>query len=96
MVVGVLKLDLFLEGNRSLKDKRKIIRSIFGKVRSKFKNVSISEVGSNDLWQRATVGISIVTNDSPFANSVLNQVFNYIESMGICRIFDNKIEIFYI
>ena len=89
MVVGVLKLDLFLEGNRSLKDKRKIIRSIFGKVRSKFKNVSISEVGSNDLWQRATVGISIVTNDSPFANSVLNHVFNYIESMGICRIFDN-------
>lgn len=50
MIVGVLKIELLIEGSRSLKDKRTVVKSITEKVRNKFKNVSISEVGSNDLW----------------------------------------------
>lgn len=93
MVVGLLRLDLFFESSRSLKDKRQIIKSIIGKVQSRFKNVSISEVDCQEMWQRAILGVGLVTNEVPFANSVLDQVFNYIELMGICRILENKIEI---
>jgi uncharacterized protein YlxP (DUF503 family) len=96
MVVGVLKVELFIEGSRSLKDKRTVVKGITEKVRNKFKNVSISEVDSNDLWQRTTLGVCIITNEGPFANSILDQVFNYIETISICRIFNNKIEIIYL
>jgi uncharacterized protein len=93
MVVGLLRLDLFFEGSRSLKDKRQITKRIIGKVQSRFRNVSISEIDCQDLWQRTILGIGVVTNEVPFANSILDQVFNYIELMGICRILENKIEI---
>jgi len=96
MVVGVLKIELFIEGSRSLKDKRTVVKSITEKVRNKFKNVSISEVGSNDLWQKATLGVCIITNESPFANSVLDQVLNYIQTISADRIFNNEIEIIHL
>jgi len=96
MVVGVLKIELFIEGSRSLKDKRTVVKSITEKVRNKFKNVSISEVGSNDLWQKAALGVCIITNEGPFANSVLDQVLNYIQTISACRIFNDKIEIIHL
>lgn len=96
MVVGVLKIELFIEGSRSLKDKRTVVKSITEKVRNKFKNVSISEVGSNDLCQKATLGVCIITNEGPFANSVLDQVLNYIQTISADRIFNNEIEIIHL
>jgi hypothetical protein len=55
MVVGSLKIELCLPENRSLKGKRKVVKSMVGKVKSRF-NVSIAEVGSNDKWQRIELG----------------------------------------
>ena len=52
MVVGVLRLTLFLPENHSLKGKRQVLRAIKDRVRNKF-NVSIAESDSHDLWQRA-------------------------------------------
>ena len=51
-MVGILKLSLFISDNQSLKEKRKILKSIVTRVHNKF-NVSIAEVGSNDKWQIA-------------------------------------------
>ena len=96
MVVGVLTIELHIEASRSLKDKRSVVKSITEKVRNKFKNVSISEVGSNDLWQKATLGACVITNEGPFANSILDTVSNYIETVSDCRIFNNKIEIIHL
>ncbi|NQU12733.1 MAG: DUF503 domain-containing protein, partial [Desulfobacteraceae bacterium] len=57
MVVGTLKIEFLLHDNRSLKGKRKVVKSIVGKVKSRF-NVSIAEIGSNDMWQKIELGIS--------------------------------------
>ena len=62
MVIGVCHLDLVLPEGSSLKGKRQVIKSIVTRVRDKF-NVSISEVGGHDLWQRARVGICVVGSD---------------------------------
>ena len=59
MVVGSLKIEFRLTDNRSLKGKRKVVRSMVDKVKSKF-NVSIAEVGSNDKWQKIELGVSAV------------------------------------
>ena len=56
MVVGILRLTLYLPENHSLKGKRQVLRAIKARVRTKF-NVSIVESDSHDMWQRAELGI---------------------------------------
>ena len=51
MVIGCLSLDLLIPGSNSLKDKRRVIKSLKDKIRSSF-NVSVIEAPS-DKWQRA-------------------------------------------
>ena len=93
MVIGALRIELYIDGNRSLKGKRQMLRSVIQRVKSRFGNVSISEVDSQDLWQRATIGVSFVSNDAPYVNSVLDQVSGFIESMGIVQIVCRDLEI---
>lgn len=72
MVVGVLRLTLFIHGAASLKDKRQVLRKVVDRLRSRF-NVSVAEVGDNDVWQRAVVGVAAVANDHSFVNEVLDK-----------------------
>ena len=77
MNVGVCKVRLRLPGNQSLKDKRRVVKSIIARVAGKF-DVSIAEVDDNDLWQVATLGISYVSNDNRHANEVLSRIVDFI------------------
>src|ERR1700682_18541 len=72
MVVGVLRLTLYIHGASSLKEKRQVLRKVTGRLRARF-NVGVAEVGDNDIWQRAVVGIVAVANDSRFINEVLDK-----------------------
>jgi uncharacterized protein YlxP (DUF503 family) len=91
-VVGTLKLSLYIHDNHSLKEKRKVVKSIVAKVQKRF-NVSIAEVGSNDKWQMIELGISAVGNDRRFVNSVLDNILSYIDSLYLGEIIDSNIEI---
>jgi uncharacterized protein len=91
MVVGVCHLDLVLPQGSSLKGKRQIIKSLVTRVKNKF-NVSISEVGGHDLWQRAQVGICLVGTDKRFINSSLDKVLDYIEGLGLLEVVSSKVE----
>ena len=93
MFIGVVKFNLYMEGNRSLKDKRQQVKSLIKKVNSKFPNISIAEVDSLDLWNKATIGFCFVSNNSKFVNSVVDQVFLYIESFVSNYISDKDMEI---
>jgi uncharacterized protein YlxP (DUF503 family) len=92
VVVGTLKLSLYIHNNQSLKEKRKVVKSIVAKVQKRF-NVSISEVGSNDKWQMVELGISSVGNDRRFVNSSLDNVLSYLDSLYLGEIIDSHIEI---
>lgn len=78
MHIGVLTLHLSIEQVESLKDKRQVIRSLTQRLRNKF-NVSVAEVDELNVWRRAVVGVSVVSNDSRFANQVLSKVVNHVE-----------------
>jgi uncharacterized protein YlxP (DUF503 family) len=91
-VVGTLKLSLYIHDNHSLKEKRKVVKSIVAKVQKRF-NVSIAEVGSNDKWQMIELGISAVGNDRRFVNSILDNILSYIDSLYLGEIIDSNIEI---
>jgi uncharacterized protein YlxP (DUF503 family) len=93
VVVGTLKLSLYIHNRQSLKEKRKVVKSIVAKVQKRF-NVSISEVGSNDKWQMVEIGISNVGNDRRFVNSALDNILSYVDSLYLGEIIDSNIEIF--
>ncbi len=92
MVVGVCHLDVIIPANRSLKGKRQVIKKIIDRVKNRF-NISIAEVGDNELWQRSQLGMSLVGNDRKFVNSYLDRVVNFIEAMNIVDIAHSELEI---
>jgi uncharacterized protein YlxP (DUF503 family) len=60
MVIGTCTIELHIPGNGSLKGKRRVIKSIIACVHNEF-NVSIAEVGNQDLWQSAILGVACVS-----------------------------------
>lgn len=92
MVVGVLRLTLFLPDNHSLKGKRQVLRAIKDRVRNKF-NVSIAESANHDLWQRAELGICQAGSDRAFVDSALRAVVNFIDSMALAPLGEETLEI---
>jgi uncharacterized protein YlxP (DUF503 family) len=89
MVVGTLKIILHLHDNRSLKGKRKVVRSMVDKVKHKF-NVSIAEVE----WQRIELGVSAVGNDRRHIDSSLNNILDYMDTLYLAEIVDSSVEIY--
>ncbi|MBI5561598.1 MAG: DUF503 domain-containing protein [Deltaproteobacteria bacterium] len=92
MVVGVCHITLLVHGSRSLKDKRQVLKGILEKTRNRF-NVSVAEVGANDLWQRAELGFAVAGVDAQFVNSVIDKVLVFIEGMHAAEVADHAIEI---
>lgn len=91
MVVGIGTITLRLHGNSSLKGKRKVVKSIMGRVRNTF-NVSIAEVGSNNSLERVEIGFAFVGNDRRVVNSKLDKVMNLVEAMQPGEIVDADME----
>ena len=77
VVVALLSVELHIPGSRSLKDKRTVLRGVKDRLR-KF-NVSVSEVGYHDLWQRAGLGVVTVSTSRAHADAELAAVINEIE-----------------
>ena len=93
MTIGLCRLALYLPESGSLKRKRQLLQSLIVRVRNKF-NVSISELGDNDLWQRAEVGVAIVANDSRHANQVLSKVVEIVQTDRQVQLIDYSLEMF--
>ena len=94
MIVGIATLTLRIPGNRSLKGKRGVVRSLLGRVRQRF-NVSISEVAEQDALQRTVLGVSCVSNASDNSEEQLNAVVRFVESevIGEAEMVDCRIEV---
>jgi len=92
MIIGILSLDVRVGSSNSLKDKRRVIKSLTTRIRNSF-NVSISEVGCQDLWQRSELGVAFLTTDVRFALSVLAKIVDFVERHRDITLIDSKIEI---
>ena len=92
MWVGGLKVELYISDGDSLKSKRSVIRSIKDRIRSNF-NASVAEVGEQDKWQRAVLGVAVVGPDKRELNSVLDKVLDSIRQNGQVEILSHDMEI---
>ncbi len=73
MVIGVLQMRLLCRDALSLKDKRRVVKSLRDRVRNAF-NVSVAEVDALDDRRQAVLGVTLATNDRAFADRVLAKV----------------------
>lgn len=80
--------ELHLSGCQSLKDKRRILKSLKDRLHKQF-NVSVAETGHQDLWQRAELACGVVATDRRHAMSVLSQADKLVEGNGQVRIIDS-------
>ncbi len=78
MVIGACSVNLHLPGNGSLKDKRRVLKSVIARLHNEF-NVAVAEVDNHDAWTAATLGIACVSTDPAHAHEVLERVVAWIE-----------------
>lgn len=93
MIVGTLKIRLVLRESHSLKDKRRVLKSLKDTLSNKF-NISVAETDEQDVWQTAEIGVAAVGSDGPFVQSVLTNVVNYVRFFGGVELVDSQQEIF--
>jgi uncharacterized protein YlxP (DUF503 family) len=80
MIIGACSIELRIPGNRSLKDKRRVLKPLLTRLRREF-NVSAAEVGFNDLWQTAEIALVTVANNDPgYVQRFLEKVVTWVET----------------
>jgi hypothetical protein len=93
MIIGACTLELHIPGNGSLKGKRQVIKSLIARLRNEF-NVSVAEVGAQDRWQSAIIGVVCVSSNQNYAHSLLSRVARWVEETRLdCELVDYQIEI---
>ena len=92
MVIGCCSIKFYLHGNNSLKGKRRVVRAIKDRLKNDF-NVSVAEVGNQDVWQSLHIGISAVSSDKPYMVGLMAKVVDAIDRMNLAEIVDYKTEI---
>ncbi len=92
MVIGTCVIYLTAEWVFSLKDKRMVVKSIIEKAKNKF-NISIAEVDKQDIHKSIVIGFACVTNDAGHADSIIENVLDFIERNTDAVIDNVEIEI---
>jgi hypothetical protein len=92
MVIGVLQLELSIGDAMSLKDKRRVVKSIKDRIAHRH-NVSIAEVGALDEHRRAVLGVAMVSNDSRYVEGALSKIVDFVRSIGTADLMDYQIEL---
>ena len=91
MNVGLCRIDLFLPESRSLKAKRQVIKGLKDRIGNRF-NVSVAEVEHQSLWQRATLGLAMVSEEKGYVDRTLRQVLNLVQAEPRLLVLDHAFE----
>jgi uncharacterized protein YlxP (DUF503 family) len=93
MVIGVCTLELSIPSANSLKDKRRVIKSVAARLRNEF-NISVAEVDMLDSWRTATIAAVTVSSDKDYAHGLLTRVALWVERHRLdCELVDYEIEL---
>jgi len=89
MIVGLMTANLSMQGITSLKGKRSIIKSLVGRLKSRF-NISIAEVDRQDSKTSAVIALAIVSNDRRFIDQQFDAIISFMRNDG--RFFLGQVE----
>ncbi len=93
MVIGSALIELEIPDNDSLKDKRRVVKSVLARLRRDY-NVAAAEVDALDEWRRAIIAIVTVSTDAGHAHSVLEKAVAGLDSWRLdCTLAGYQVEI---
>ena len=92
MIVGAALVELRVHGSQSLKAKRGVVRSITRRVRDRF-NLAVAEVGGQDTWQRAMLGLAATGSESAAVRAVLDRAIEFIEATHLAEVMATDVEL---
>ena len=75
-----------------MKSRRRVVKSLIDRIRSRF-NVSVADIGDQNLWQKVVLGVAVVANDGRYVNQVLSKVLDLVSSDLRAEIIDQSMEI---
>ena len=78
MLVGTLQIKCYAPYVHSLKEKRMIVKSISGRLKSRF-NISVGEVGQQDIHQTIIIGIATIADSTAQCDNILDHIIDFVE-----------------
>lgn len=93
MHIGVLQFTVEIPYAESLKDKRRVVRSMKDKLRRQY-NVSVAETDNQDELTLATIGVAAASSDVKQVNSLLDRLLNTLHDWRDASLTDHQMEIF--
>ena len=91
MTVGVLHLELRIGDAMSLKDKRRIIKSLKDRIAFGH-NVSIAEVGALDEHRRCIMGVAMVANDHAYVDGAMSKLVDFVKTVPSVDLIDFQLD----
>jgi hypothetical protein len=93
MVIGSALIELDIPENGSLKDKRRVVKSVIARLRNEF-NLAAAEVDAHDEWQRAVLAIVTVSTDPGHAHGLLEKAVDALAAWRLdCDLAGYEIEL---
>lgn len=92
MIVGAAVVELHIHGSQSLKARRGVVRAISQRVRNRM-NLSVAEVGGQDTWQRAVLGLAAAGSDAVNVRRQLERAVEFIEGLGLAEVLGSDIDV---
>ena len=93
MTVGTLTIRLMIRDALSLKDKRRVLKSLKDKIRNQH-NVSVAEVGAQDNRQHAILGVAMVGSDARYVDGGLAKVVDLVRAYRVAELVDYEVELY--
>ena len=92
MVVGVLQVEIEIPDSFSLKDKRRVVRSLKDRL-SHGRNISVAEVGALDEHRRAILGVAMVANDTRYVQGGLSRIVDFVRTVPQVNLLDYQLDL---
>ena len=87
MKLGILQFELCIDGSKSLKDKRSVVKSLKDRLHREHM-VSVAEVGAQEVWNMALLGLVCVSSDGGYLHGVLDNIVRKLQSLPEARLVD--------
>lgn len=93
MILRVITFKIHIPYAQSLKEKRGVVKSIIAKIQNKFK-LSVAEIGFQDQWQIALIGVAIIANESKIIEKQITRVIEFLDNQTEFEVVEIKTDIF--
>jgi len=93
IIVGSLHIEMFLSESESLKDRRRVVKSIMDRLRNKYK-VAVADLSEQPRWRYAEIGVSCVSNSEAHVRDILQNVLRFVEGNLYGEIIHQQLEVY--